>query len=177
MYLSKHVYVQNWAHHPPERRWKISAELGGQSVKLQLPVTYLIMEAAYWRKANAIHKWFVDHCQDGRDECQESYVERDKLKELLELCRRVLALAKTEPGDVVTGISYRGGTQRVNTPQGKVIANAAEIAELLPATSGFFFGSTAYDEGYLDDIESTVKQLTKALTDPLEGEFYYRASW
>ena len=23
---------------------------------------------AYWRKANAIHQWFVDNCQDGVDE-------------------------------------------------------------------------------------------------------------
>ena len=26
----------------------------------------------YWRKANHIHKWFVDHVQDGDDDYQES---------------------------------------------------------------------------------------------------------
>jgi hypothetical protein len=45
---------------------------------------------AYWRKANAIHAWFVEHCQDGRDECQESYVDRDQLQELLDLCEKAL---------------------------------------------------------------------------------------
>ena len=28
------------------------------------------VNAAYWRKANAIHKWFVDNVQDGEDNCQ-----------------------------------------------------------------------------------------------------------
>lgn len=45
---------------------------------------------AYWRKANAIHDWFVRECQGGVDECQETYVERDKLIELRDLCKKVL---------------------------------------------------------------------------------------
>jgi len=48
------------------------------------------VEAMGWRKANAIHGWFVENCQDGEDNCQESYVSRDKLKELVELCQSVL---------------------------------------------------------------------------------------
>lgn len=48
-------------------------------------------KVAYWRKANAIHKWFVDNCQDGVDECQETYVDRDKLTQLMLLCDAVLA--------------------------------------------------------------------------------------
>ena len=28
--------------------------------------TYTVCE---WRKANAVHKWFVDHVQDGNDDC------------------------------------------------------------------------------------------------------------
>ena len=47
-------------------------------------------EVAYWRKANAIHGWFVDNCQDGIDECQESYVGREKLQELLDIVKKVL---------------------------------------------------------------------------------------
>jgi len=48
------------------------------------------IEAMGWRKANAIHGWFVENCQDGRDECQESYVSRDKLRELVDLCQEAL---------------------------------------------------------------------------------------
>lgn len=45
---------------------------------------------AYWRKANQIHKWFVDNVQSGNDNCGEYYVSQDKLKELRDLCQKAL---------------------------------------------------------------------------------------
>lgn len=48
-------------------------------------------ELAYWRKANAIHGWFVKHVQDGKDECQDSYVSLKQLQELKDICEKVLA--------------------------------------------------------------------------------------
>ena len=50
----------------------------------------LKVEVGYWRKSNHIHKWFVDNCQEGEDDCRYSYVSRKQLKELLELCKKVL---------------------------------------------------------------------------------------
>jgi hypothetical protein len=50
-------------------------------------ITYDIM---YWRKANAIHKWFVDKCQNGVDECQRSYVSHEQIDQLVQLCKSVL---------------------------------------------------------------------------------------
>ena len=55
---------------------------------------------AYWRKANAIHGWFVRECAGGVDECQPIYVPREKLVELRDLCKS----AVSEPamaGDVL----------------------------------------------------------------------------
>lgn len=49
------------------------------------------IEAGYWRKANAIHKWFVENVQGGEDECKPHYVSREQLIELKELCERVIA--------------------------------------------------------------------------------------
>lgn len=45
---------------------------------------------AYWRKANQIHKWFVDNVQNGEDDCGEYYVSHDKLQELLTTCQQAL---------------------------------------------------------------------------------------
>ena len=45
----------------------------------------------YWRKANAIHKWFVDNIQEGVDECQESWIDPQKLYEMRDVCKAVLA--------------------------------------------------------------------------------------
>ena len=47
-------------------------------------------QIGYWRKANAIHKWFVDNCGEGIDECQESYVHLEELKLLRDTIDKVL---------------------------------------------------------------------------------------
>lgn len=47
-------------------------------------------EAVYWRKANAIHNWFVENVQDGEDDCQSYYVGPHKLKDLRDTIRVVL---------------------------------------------------------------------------------------
>lgn len=68
---------------------------------------------AYWRKANAIHKWFVDERADGEDNCQPIWVNSEHLEELLELCNQVLAdqskadeLLPTESGFFFGGTEY-----------------------------------------------------------------------
>jgi len=56
----------------------------------EFPVEQVDVKLAYWRKANAIHKWFVDNVQNGEDDCREYWVKREQLKELRDICERVL---------------------------------------------------------------------------------------
>lgn len=46
-------------------------------------------EVGYWRKANAIHNWFVNNCAGGEDNCQPIYVEVQSLIELHDICKKV----------------------------------------------------------------------------------------
>lgn len=46
----------------------------------------------------------------------------------------------------------------------KVLADHSLAEELLPTTSGFFFGSTDYDEWYFKDIEDCKKQMKDLLS-------------
>ena len=110
------------------------------------PVKEVKIEAGYWRKANAIHKWFVDNCQDGNDDCGNYYVGREQLQELRALCEKVLAFRHL-------------------------------AVECLPAQSGFFFGTTDYDEWYFKDLEQTVKIIEDCLELPNSWEFEYQSSW
>jgi len=106
------------------------------------------VQVAYWRKANAVHKFFVD-LAGGKDECQDIYVGRENLQELLNRCDTILESKDVE-----------------------------KAKELLPAQSGFFFGSTEYDEWYFLGLENTQEVLTKIIKDaPKDWEFYYSASW
>jgi hypothetical protein len=49
--------------------------------------------------------------------------------------------------------------------------------ELLPTTSGFFFGSTEYDDDYFEELERTSKELNKLLRDKTWDYLEYQASW
>lgn len=118
------------------------------ATSVDFPSARVVFTIAYWRKANQIHSWFVRECQEGRDECQKTYVGREKLAELREICLRILA-DKDE--------------------------DLAE--ELLAPQGGFFFGSTEYNDWYWQDVRSTVKQLDRALAMPGSWDLYYRSSW
>lgn len=62
---------------------------------------------------------------------------------------------------------------------GKYVKDPSVAEELLPSTSGFFFGSTDYDEWYIDDIKRTIDIITKVLetTDFETQMLYYCSSW
>jgi hypothetical protein len=55
-----------------------------------LEPTAIVFDAMYWRKANAIHRWFVENVQDDVDNCGEYFVSLDKLHELRDICKEVL---------------------------------------------------------------------------------------
>ena len=140
----------------------------------QLPVDfdrvrYIEESVGYWRKANAIHKWFVDNVQDGVDNCGNYYVSNEQLKELLDLCKKVKKIAKVKDGE---------------HEEDRIIENAEEIEEILPTTDGFFFGSTTYDGWYMRDIDYTIDLLKRLLKEEKElnelgfySDFEYSSSW
>jgi len=75
-------------------------------------VTTVCVRAAYWRKANQIHAWFVRHVQNGEDECREHHVPREKLMELVALCKTVIAEPEKAPELLPTQSGFFfGGTE------------------------------------------------------------------
>lgn len=117
-------------------------------------------KVGYWRKANAIHSWFLENCaakdpfNNPIDDCRPIEIPLEKLEELLDTCKEVLedhSLAK----------------------------------KLLPTEDGFFFGSTEYDEWYFRAIEETIEIIVpviKFMKHMLEIKdntwtIIYEASW
>jgi hypothetical protein len=69
------------------------------------------VEAAYWRKANAVHKWFVDNVQNGVDDCGYYDISRAQLIELRDTCQRVLDFRHLAAGQLPpAGGFFFGGT-------------------------------------------------------------------
>ena len=89
MYLSKKTYVKYWEHNGDDN-YDVKVTKAGNPTKIDpKKVSYIVEEVGYWRKANQIHQWFVDNVQGGVDDCRDAYVERDKLEQLLNLCKIV----------------------------------------------------------------------------------------
>ena len=113
-----------------------------------------------WRKANAIHKFFVDNCQEGNDNCQRHYVSESDLENLLEIINQIL---------------------EIKTP----VAREMKAEELLPTDiEGCFFGSKEYDDWYYQDLKRTKDILEKVFEYEKNAEsgkcfdsFYYQSSW
>lgn len=160
MYLRRSRYVKNWDH--DDEKKVVTLTINGAIVPLE-NVSSIVEEVGYWRKANQIHKFFVDiaiaqtsggmwQLQPTRgDDCLPVYVEIDDLKRLRDLCQQVLD-------------------------------DHSKAQELLPTQGGFFFGGTEYDESYFQDLEDTIKILDPLIAredvqDHTFESYYYEASW
>ena len=124
-------------------------------------------ELISWRKANHIHKWFVDNIQNGNDDCGNGEIKNgyevtiEKLMLLLDTINKVLGETDKE--------------KMINHLLGAKF-DIEKAEELLPTQSGFFFGGTDYDEYYVDDLIRT-KEFLDNLLPKLKGKVYYHSSW
>jgi hypothetical protein len=144
-------------------------------------VKYVVEDIGYWRKANAIHLWFVKNVQNGVDDCGEYYVSKDQLQDLLDTVNTVLESVKVKDGQIHNGTRYAEGKVEELYEPGKVITNPEVADRLLPTGNGFFFGGTDYDHYYLEDLKYTkliLEEVLKEMEDPKDySSYYYRASW
>ena len=111
MYLSKKTYVKYWEHNG-DNNYEVKVTKGGNPTKIDpKKVSYVVEEVGYWRKANQIHQWFVDNVQCGVDDCRDAYVERDKLEQLLNLCK-IVSIDKDKAEQLLPTASgfFFGGT-------------------------------------------------------------------
>lgn len=153
MYLNRKTSLNTESYVKEDRRHEIKLTMGGKEIDTS-KVNMVIEEVGYWRKANHIHKWFVDNVQKGVDDCREYWVSENQLLKLLAVCKEVMSSKSDE------------------------VSNT-----LLPTAHGFFFGNTEYDEYYYRDVEKTI-DIIEALLDKgtegecrLNGDIYYESSW
>ncbi len=129
-----------------------------------------------WRKANAVHGWFVREVQSGRDDTGVYNVARSELEQLRALCKKVLASTTPAPaeegGELPAHEGCHGDDGREDEELDRRLAE-----ELLPTSAGFFFGSRDYDWEYLECLRDTVAVVDRALALPDEWWFEYTSSW
>jgi hypothetical protein len=163
MYLTKKTYIgANYEHRLfTGVSGKIDITIKDSPININFNRVRSISEqVGYWRKANQIHNWFVDNVQNGEDDYREHSVIREDFENLLKSVNLVLN-AKGTPEE------------------------SSVIADNLPPTDGFFFGSTEIDEWYWTDLELTKQIVSDVLAEMDEdsknpdmwADYYYFSSW
>jgi len=103
---------------------------------------------AYWRKANAIHAWFVKNVQNGVDDSHQAYVSREQLEDLVELCKRVIEKPKL--------------SNELLPPQSGFFFGSTEVDEW-------------YLQDLDHTVKTLQKALAEPTFK--KGDFYYQSSW
>jgi hypothetical protein len=111
------------------------------------------IQVGYWRKANAIHKWFVEHVQGGVDDCGYYLVQKSDLT--------VLRIATVKALEALGRADY------------------AACSKALPTQDGFFFGSADYGDWYHEDLTTTLDIIDGAMlsVDWANEVLIYHSSW
>lgn len=139
-------------------------------------LTHISVEqvVGYWRKANAIHGWFVNEIAGGEDNCQTMYLSRENLEQLRQDCIVALANPSREYQIENQKVFYQlcDYLNSLETP-----IDPTNYVNPVPPTEGFFFGGNELDEYYYWKLEYTIDLITTLLE--LEGDysFSYQASW
>lgn len=108
----------------------------------------IMHDVMYWRKVNAIHGWFVEHVQDGIDECQTVQVTKDDVERLLSLVDAVLADRELAPDLLPIASGFFFGSDEYDE---------------------YYFNDLEETQSALDNILKTFN---------FEGEYLaYRSSW
>lgn len=177
--LTKKHYVKNWDYDGADKSI-VTVMQNGKPIPGLDPkrISYVTEELATWRKANMIQKWAEDHWYRDSDHdynCEDVWVSLGQLRELLDAVNTVLAASTLAEGKIKNGEQMTADGWKPVMEDGEYIVDPTVAQKLLPTTSGFFFGSTEYDQWYLRDLEYTRDVLERAVL--YDGEFYYEADW
>ena len=154
MYLWREIYVGAEYTH---RGVTGSIELNYQGTRLPVnfkKVSTITEEAMYWRKANAIHNWFVENVQDGQDDCRKYWVDIDKLIELRKTIKKVLQNHKLASELLPTSVGFFFGETDYDS---------------------YYYESLEETEKELFQIIKDYKRLTDK--QRADVNFYYESSW
>ena len=93
LYANKYISKAEWRGEEASKQFDEIVKImqADEFIRKDLPSGSVNFQVAYWRKANQIHKWFVDNVQDGEDNCREYSVDREQLQKLLDTCHKVKA--------------------------------------------------------------------------------------
>ena len=131
--------------------------MGMESIEAETTVE-TVVQVAYWRKANAIHGWFVDNCGGGVDDCSPMEVSAGQLSMLLAAVKSVLANHSLAPELLPTRKGFFFGSEEYDE---------------------WYFDQLGYTEMVLEELIGFLDAVRdgKTMDDTVTYTVTYQASW
>lgn len=150
-----------------------------QTEKMGWEILNIHKSVMYWRKANAIHNWFVQKFAfEGEDNCQPLWISKESMADEF---RRDLLMALANP-ERTYELQNPITKYALDDFLAKNPIDEKTYENPMPPQEGFFFGSTNLDDYYYSTIEDTYAEIT-TLLNKLDDKgndrvsFIYQASW
>lgn len=105
-------------------------------------------EVGYWRKANAIHRWFVENVQNGEDDCGTYSVSKNQLEELLATCRLIESGAEMAENILPTQGGFFFGSTEYDEYYYEDIKSTIDILEKVIAETDFANQTITYHSSW-----------------------------
>lgn len=151
MYLKRKTYVKTWDHTPKEQKFEVSIKYAGKKCAFIKPSRITYITEEVGYWRKANH--IHSWFVKNVQKGKDDCGEHYVPEDKLKELLKVCEKVKKDP---------------------------EKGEELLPTQSGFFFGSTEYDEYYMKDIDYTIKIITDVLKEQEtynRGDLYYGSSW
>lgn len=135
----------------------------------------------YWRKFNALHYWMVNNYDGDEDDCEAHRLSVEKFLEVYDILKKIVEIFPPEEEWEEIEEKF-GNSDETYIYKEPIITDELreKLDALLPPQSGFFFGSTHYDDWYFGHVKRTIKKFEPIVEEIKKGnivEFIYRASW
>ena len=115
-----------------------------------------------FRKANHIHNYFIENFHGGIDDQKDFKIPVKGIKDFRDILIQVITSMESS---------------ETTNNDGLKVYNSEVAEDLLPTQSGFFFGSTDYDEYYLKDCKKALEMCNKILAEKPVGTITYWCWW
>ena len=109
--------------------------------------------AAYWRKANQVHGWFVHNVQGGTDDCGSYNVQLEQLEQLINEAQAVIDKPERAPDRLPPVEGFFFGSYEVDE---------------------WYIKDLEYT---VDRLTSLVKKARELVDEGVYVDFYYHSSW
>ena len=149
MYLEKRTYVKQWDHQSAEEKYEVAVTKGGQPTNIDPKKIKYIIEEAGYWRK--------------ANQIDQWFVEK---------------VQKGEDNCKEYSVDYEQLRDLLNACE-DVLEDHSKAEQLLPRSSGFFFGSTDYDDYYFEQVQNTYDILMSIVSagDADTAEYTYQSSW